>query len=57
MPDRAQPWKAHWPPPANVQKGFEAGKKAGDQLQIDGTSGFGAFGYTDESSPVKKKQT
>lgn len=55
MLDKTQPWKAHWPPASDVKKGFEVGKKAGDKLEVDGTSGNGAFGYTDENSVPAKK--
>lgn len=57
MTYKEQPWKKHWPPPANVQEGFEVGKKAGDKLEIDGQGGNGTFGYTDEDpTPQQKDQ-
>lgn len=51
-PQKTQPWKAHWPAPTSVEKGVEVGKKAGERLEIDGSSGNGAYGYNDKGEGV-----
>jgi hypothetical protein len=37
--DKAQPWKAHWPPAeAKATEGVEYGVKKGEVVVVDGTS-------------------
>lgn len=50
--EKAQPWRAHWPPPASVNKNFMAGVKPGEMLNVDGGEGSGAYGFDETGKSV-----